>query len=61
MAVTLLVEVMLLDVVGNFMLEIQKDYYPPVIKRVSDCWGFYAVSTARVIFMAKLSLDVFNL
>ena len=28
---------------------------------MSECWRFYAVSTARVIFMAKTSLDVFSL
>ena len=27
----------------------------------SECWRFYAVSTARVIFTAKTSLDVFSL
>ena len=29
--------------------------------RVSECWRFYAVSTARVIFTAKTSLDLFSL
>ena len=36
----------------------------PSIKRrmsESECWMFYAVPTARVIFMAKTSLDVFSL
>ena len=28
---------------------------------VSECWRFYAVSTARVIFTAKTILDVFSL
>ena len=28
---------------------------------VSECWRFYAVPTARVIFSAKTSLDVFSL
>ena len=28
---------------------------------VSECWMFYAVPTARVIFTAKTSLDVFSL
>ena len=28
---------------------------------VSECWRFYAVSTARVIFTAKTSLDLFSL
>ena len=28
---------------------------------VSECWMFYAVPTARVIFVAKTSLDVFSL
>ena len=28
---------------------------------VSECWVFYAVLTARVIFTAKTSLDVFSL
>ena len=28
---------------------------------VSECWVFYAVPTARVIFTAKTSLDVFSL
>ena len=28
---------------------------------VSECWTFYAVPTARVIFTAKTSFDVFNL
>ena len=28
---------------------------------VSECWRFYAVSTARVIFTAKTSFDVFSL
>ena len=28
---------------------------------MSECWVFYAVPTARVIFMAKTSLDVFSL
>ena len=30
-------------------------------ERVSECWRFYAVSTAKVIFTAKTSLDVFSL
>ena len=30
-------------------------------KRVSECWEFYAIPTARVIFTAKTSLDVFSL
>ena len=30
-------------------------------KRVSECWRFYAVPTARVIFTKKTSLDVFCL
>ena len=29
--------------------------------RVSELWMFYAVPTARVIFTAKTSLDVFSL
>ena len=36
----------------------------PVMKvwvRVSECWMFYAVQTARVIFRVKTSLDVFSL
>ena len=28
---------------------------------MSECWKFYAVLTARVIFTAKTSLDVFSL
>ena len=28
---------------------------------MSECWVFYAVSTARVIFTAKTSLDVVSL
>ena len=28
---------------------------------VSECWRFYAVSTARAIFTAKTCLDVFSL
>ena len=28
---------------------------------MSECWRFYTVPTARVIFMAKTSLDVFSL
>ena len=28
---------------------------------VSECWRFYAMSTARVIFTAKTSLDLFSL
>ena len=28
---------------------------------MSECWRFYAVPTARVIFTAKTSLDVFSL
>ena len=28
---------------------------------VSECWMSYAVPTARVIFTAKTSLDVFSL
>ena len=28
---------------------------------VSECWRFYAVPTARVIFMAKTCVDVFSL
>ena len=28
---------------------------------VSECWRFYAVPTARVIFTVKTSFDVFNL
>ena len=28
---------------------------------VSECWRFYAVLTARVIFTAKTSFDVFSL
>ena len=31
------------------------------IYSVSECWMFYAVPTARVIFTAKTSLDVFSL
>ena len=31
---------------------------PPL---VSECWMFYAVPTARVIFIVKTSLDVFSL
>ena len=27
---------------------------------VSECWRFYAVPTARVIFTAKTSLDFFS-
>ena len=29
--------------------------------RVSECWMFYAVPTARVIFRTKTSLDAFSL
>ena len=32
-----------------------------VRSRVSECWRFYAVPTARVIFTAKTSFDVFSL
>ena len=28
---------------------------------MSECWRFYAVPTARVIFTAKTSFDVFSL
>ena len=28
---------------------------------MSECWRFYAVSTARVIFTAKTSFDVISL
>ena len=28
---------------------------------MSECWVFYAIRTARVILMAKTSLDVINL
>ena len=28
---------------------------------MSECWRFYAVPTARVIFMAKTCLDIFSL
>ena len=28
---------------------------------MSECWRFYAVSTARVIFTARTSFDVFSL
>ena len=28
---------------------------------MSECWLFYAIPTARVIFMAKTYLDVFSL
>ena len=28
---------------------------------MGECWRFYAVQPARVIFMAKTSLDVFSL
>ena len=28
---------------------------------MSECWRFYAVPTARVIFTAKTCLDVFSL
>ena len=28
---------------------------------MSECWRFYAVPTARVIFMVKTCLDVFSL
>ena len=28
---------------------------------MSECWMFYAVSTARVIFTAKTSFDIFSL
>ena len=30
-------------------------------ERVSDFWMFYAMPTARVIFTAKTSLDIFSL
>ena len=30
-------------------------------ERASECWMFYAVPTARVIFTAKTNLDVFSL
>ena len=29
--------------------------------RVSECWRFYGVPTAKVIFTAKTSFDVFSL
>ena len=32
-----------------------------ILERVSECWMFYAVLTARVIFTVKTSLDVFSL
>ena len=32
-----------------------------VLQRMSKCWRFYAVPTARVIFTAKTCLDVFSL
>ena len=28
---------------------------------MSECWRFYAIPTAKVIFTAKTSLDVFSL
>ena len=28
---------------------------------MSECWVFYAVPTARVIFTAKISFDIFSL
>ena len=31
------------------------------VNGVSECWVFYAVPTARVIFTAKTSLDIFSL
>ena len=37
------------------------DTHTDAVKRVSECWRFYAMSTARVIFTAKTSLDVFSL
>ena len=32
-----------------------------ILRGVSECWRFYAVPTARVIFTAKTSFDVFSL
>ena len=29
--------------------------------RVNECWRFYAIPTARVIFATKTSFDVFSL
>ena len=37
---------------------IQLDF---AVELVSECWRFYAVPTARVIFAAKTSFDVFSL
>ena len=33
---------------------------PSVIVRVIECWMFYAVLTARLIFTVKTSLDIFS-
>ena len=32
-----------------------------MVKGVSECWMFYAVLTAKVIFIVKTSLGVFSL
>ena len=42
-------------------LGVQKALIEDLQSEVSECWVFYAVPTAKVIFMAKTSLDVFNL
>ena len=56
---------------GNFKARVDVDSQPNSVRFVwggvrlgdvvRECWRFYAVPTARVIFMAKTSVDVFSL
>ena len=46
---------------NNYYFDILIYRYDPWGNRVSECWMFYAVPTARVIFTAKTSLDLFSL
>ena len=41
-----------------YVCQWQYSLYPTI---VSECWVFYAVPTARVIFTAKTSFDIFSL
>ena len=46
---------------GPFMCTISMGNFAYCIMRVNECWMFNAVSTARVIFTVKTSLEVFSL
>ena len=42
------------------MLYLNRSIYKGDEMRVSECWRFYAVPTARGIFTGKTSVDVFS-